>query len=410
MNNRLKAAFIGLYLSYSGAVFAESELLTYIVQRMALMHDVAAYKWIHHKPVEDLKRETVVVDLAVQNALRQGISTDSSSHFFELQILAAKEIQNYWLSAWRKDKPPSTAPDLNAQIRPQLLYLGNEIIQHLHEAEQITLEEFNSSINIQGLGAATKQKLYKALRAIQYYPDRLTQILASKQLRIGTTGDYAPFSSYQKSTDTFTGIDIQLAKNLAKSLGVEAVFVHTSWPNLLQDLLEGRYDIAMSGVSRTLARQRTGYFSRAYYSGGKTPIVRCQDITKYNTLDKIDRKNVRLIVNPGGTNQMFIDARIQHAKIRLYPDNRSIFHQIIHFKADVMITDRIEVDYQSALHSGLCAAMQGNLSYQEKAFLMPQDSAWKNYVDTWLDLRTSSGMIAKLFKNVPAKKHARKTL
>ena len=62
-----------------------------------------------------------------------------------------------------------------------------------------------------------------------------------------------------------------------------------------------------------------------------------------------------------------------------------------------MITDRVEVQLQSARHPELCGTMIGNLNRQQKAYLLPQDAVWKEYVDTWLKQRLDDGIIAAAF-------------
>ncbi len=158
----------------------------------------------------------------------------------------------------------------------------------------------------------------------------------------------------------------------------------------------------MSGVSLTEARQLVGNFSHPYHIGGKTPIARCEDKDLFGSLAAIDSESVTLIVNPGGTNQKFVDAHIHRATKKVHQDNRSIFKQIIDHSADVMITDRIEVQVQTALHPKLCATMTDNLSYQEKAYLMPIDEELTNAVNLWLDNAKANGTILSAFeKNIP---------
>ncbi|MBV1907471.1 MAG: gamma subclass chorismate mutase AroQ [Pseudomonadales bacterium] len=405
ITRNLLAILLGLTLSWLATTChakTTSGLILTINQRLGLMQEVAAYKWINNKPIEDLAREAIVLDAAVNTALNYGIHPGSSKQFFKLQISAAKEVQNYWFSVWQSANPPALAPDLINDIRPKLLVLGDELVTHLPGAGDIREIDFVGNIDVEGLSLQSKIDIHQALKQIRTYSSRLEQVLATGILRIGTTGDYPPFSLRHsvKGERTFSGIDIQLGKDLAQSLGVEAIFVQTSWPTLMKDLEKGKYDIAMSGISRSLSRQARGYFSKAYLSSGKTPIVRCEDMPKFNSLSKIDNPTTRLIVNPGGTNQRFVDAKIHSAEIIVFEDNRKIFLEIINHNADVMITDRLEVEHQSALHPELCAAMKSNLSYLEKAFLMPQDSPLKNYVDTWLDLRISEGLINKLFNKM----------
>src|SRR5258708_5154484 len=88
-------------------------------------------------------------------------------------------------------------------------------------------------------------------------PSRLDLVIAQKALRIGTTGDYKPFSFLNPETKAFEGIDIDMARALAASLGAEPRFVQTAWPTLMADAAADKFDIAMGGISVTLERQKT---------------------------------------------------------------------------------------------------------------------------------------------------------
>ena len=94
-------------------------------------------------------------------------------------------------------------------------------------------------------------------------PSRLDDILARHTLRVCTTGDYKPYS-FLRADGQFEGIDIDLAERLAKSLGVKAEYVKTSWSNLMNDFV-AKCDIAVGGVSTTLERQKRAFFTRAVY-------------------------------------------------------------------------------------------------------------------------------------------------
>jgi len=214
---------------------------------------------------------------------------------------------------------------------------------------------------------------------------RLDTVIAQKLLRIGTTGDYKPFSFLNSETNAFEGIDIDMARSLAGALGAEPRFVQTTWPTLMADIAADKFDIAMGGISVTLERQKTVWFSSPYLSSGKTPIARCADQARFQTLADIDRAGVRLIVNPGGTNERFARANIKQAAIALFDDNRTIFDQILDGHADVMITDAIETVLQQKLHPGLCAIHPDRpFNASELAYLLPRDLPFKLFVDQWL--------------------------
>ncbi|VFT23687.1 cyclohexadienyl dehydratase [Pseudomonas aeruginosa] len=69
----------------------------------------------------------------------------------------------------------------------------------------------------------------------------------------------------------------------------------------MRDFADDRFDIAMSGISINLERQRQAYFSIPYLRDGKTPITLCREEARFQTLEQIDQPGVTAIVNPGGT-------------------------------------------------------------------------------------------------------------
>ena len=225
---------------------------------------------------------------------------------------------------------------------------------------------------------------------------RLDDILAHGVLRVGTTGDYKPFSQRVGGGNNFVGLDIALAGDLARSLGVKLQVVPTTWTTLMADFADGRFDVAMGGISISLERQKKAYFSIPYLRDGKTPIARCDEASKYQALGDIDKPGVRLIVNPGGTNERFARAHAPHAKLIVHPDNVTIFDRLVAGDADVMITDAIEARLQQRLHPKLCALHpDAPFDFSEKAVLLPRDDVLKAYVDQWLHQAIESGAFAR---------------
>ena len=225
---------------------------------------------------------------------------------------------------------------------------------------------------------------------------RLDDISARGVLRVGTTGDYKPFSFRIGRSNNFIGSDIELAASLAQALNVKLQLVSTSWPSLMQDFSAGKFDLVISGVSITAERQKVAQFSIPYLNDGKTPIARCENSARFQTLAQIDQADVRLIVNPGGTNERFAKANAPHAQLTVYPDNVSIFDQIVNQQADLMITDAIETKLQQHLHPELCAIHpEAPFDHSEKAILLPRDAQLQTVINLWLQLSIANGSVQK---------------
>jgi cyclohexadienyl dehydratase len=228
---------------------------------------------------------------------------------------------------------------------------------------------------------------------------RLDEIVKRGSLRVGLTGDYLPFSSFDKATSTFRGFDVDMAEALGKALGVKIDYVHTAWPQLPRDFEADKFDIAMGGISITLDRQKKGFFSTPIMREGKTPIARCADADKYQTLAEIDKPSTRVIVNPGGTNERFAKANIRSAEIKTYNDNVTIFEEIAKGNADLMMTDASETRYQQKLHPGVLCAVHPDkpFDFAEKAYWLQRDPALKAFVDQWLHMAFEDGSYRKIY-------------
>lgn len=220
----------------------------------------------------------------------------------------------------------------------------------------------------------------------------LETIRKTGSLRIGVTGDYLPYS-FRDAGGRLSGADVEMGKDLAATLGVRAEFVPTTWKTLLDDFKAGKFDILAGGVTVTPERAEAGDFSISPDHDGKRPIVRCADKDKFVSIEVIDRPGVRVVVNPGGTNERFARDHFQRADIALWPDNRTIFERIAGNEADVMVTDGIEVTLQSVRHPGvLCpAAVAEPFTHFDKAYLLRRDPALKRAVDEWMEEAIASG-------------------
>ncbi|OHX12198.1 transporter substrate-binding domain-containing protein [Chromobacterium sphagni] len=227
--------------------------------------------------------------------------------------------------------------------------------------------------------------------------DQLDNILQRGELRVGTTGDYLPFSGKDPASGRYQGLDIDLAEDLARALGVRLRLVPTSWPALMRDQAADKFDIAMSGISVSLERQKRALYSIPYLNDGKTPIARCENQRRFQTLAQINQPGVKLAVNPGGTNERFARTNLPQAELTVFPDNTRIFQQIIDGKADLMVTDAVETRYQQKLHPALCAIHpERPFDFSQKAYLLPNDWRWKAWVDQWLSQRLQDGGFARL--------------
>ena len=223
----------------------------------------------------------------------------------------------------------------------------------------------------------------------------LDHIHATGELRVGTTGDYKPFS-FRNPDGSYVGADLEMAHRLAERLGVRVVFVPTIWAQMEADYTAGKFDIAMGGVSILPARLAKGPFARAMDVDGKRPIARCADKTRFTSIAAIDQPNVRVVVNPGASNEVFARANFPHAQLSVHADNATVFDEIVAGRADVMVTDGVEVDHQSMIHHELCpAAVPAPFTEVKKAYWVQPDADLLRAVNAFVDAELANGQWRK---------------
>ena len=227
---------------------------------------------------------------------------------------------------------------------------------------------------------------------------KLATIRSSETLRVGTTGDFVPFSYRRDESGALHGVDIAFARKLAADLGVKVEFVQTTWPGLMDDLLAGKFDIGMSGITITPERLSVAFFSLPIMASGKVAITRDENAHRFRTIPDINQAGIRVIVNPGGTNEAFAREHFPRATIVLNEDNLTVFDKIIADVADVMVTDAVEAAVQAVIHPGLeVTNREAPFNSFEFGLLMPRDHEWKGYVDTWLEDQTVDQTYQNLF-------------
>ncbi len=156
-------------------------------------------------------------------------------------------------------------------------------------------------------------------------------------LRIGTSGDYAPFSKDGQ------GFDVDVATLWAAELGRPIEWVPFRWPELAQREAHGDFDVAMSGVTWRADRDVHGWLSLAIGQGGPCWI------------GPPEPKSVA--VNRGGVLEGFARARFPQARIVAVDDNVSLPTLLADGQVEAIVTDSFEIaHFRRPGDTSLCVA------------------------------------------------------
>jgi chorismate mutase len=156
------------------------ELIDAAAYRLSIADQVALTKWDSRKPVEDLPREKVVIDKAVEQATSHGLSTGRTADVFADQIEANKLVQYELLALWERvgNAPADPRPDLVRDIRPRLDVLQGRLINGLIETSTLAARADCPRVVANSVGIYINSKRLDTVHAIAL--DRATARFCEK--------------------------------------------------------------------------------------------------------------------------------------------------------------------------------------------------------------------------------------
>lgn len=201
-------------------------------------------------------------------------------------------------------------------------------------------------------------------------------------LRVGTSGDYPPFS-VRADDGTWDGFDVAVARAYARDRGKRLVVIPFRWPELEAALVRGAFDVAMSGITVRADRLRTGRFTAAVAR------VRAVLVTRPGI------GAVRVVaVNRGGHLEGLARERLSDVVLLPTDDNRGLLGRLRAGLVDAVVTDTAEAG--AALAAGELV-VRAVLAQDRKAYwLAPTSGVLQADLDGWLLARERDGTLAAL--------------
>ncbi len=95
---------------------------------------------------------------------------------------------------------------------------------------------------------------------------------AQPVLRVGVCANSPPIIF--KQAGDYAGVEAELARGLGDALGMNIQFVDCPWNELIPALLDGKFDIIMSGMTITEQRSVRIAFTSPYLTAGQMCLVR----------------------------------------------------------------------------------------------------------------------------------------
>ncbi|MCP3950926.1 MAG: transporter substrate-binding domain-containing protein [Desulfobacterales bacterium] len=166
----------------------------------------------------------------------------------------------------------------------------------------------------------------------------LEQITKRGQLRVGFEAGYLPFEMADKK-GRFIGFDIDMAKEMAKAMGVKFVPVNTAWDGIIPALITKKFDIIMSGMTATQERNLKINFADPYIIVGQTIMLNKKNKGKVTSYKDLNNPKYTITSKLGTTGEQAIKRLIPKAKYKSFESESEAALEVLNGKADATIYD-----------------------------------------------------------------------
>lgn len=166
----------------------------------------------------------------------------------------------------------------------------------------------------------------------------LARIQSTGQVRVCIWPDYYGISLRDPRTQQLTGIDIDLAHELARDLGASVQFVDSSFARLIPDVLEKRCDVAMFAIGIIPQRQQVLRFTQPYLASDVMAIT-TRSNRKIRTWADIDQPGIVVAVAKGTLHEPLMRERLKNAELIAPATPHAREQEVLSGRADVFITD-----------------------------------------------------------------------
>lgn len=224
----------------------------------------------------------------------------------------------------------------------------------------------------------------------------LTDIQDKGTIVVGIDDSFPPMGFVGEDGE-LTGFDVELARLVAKRLGVEAKIQPINWDSKELELKSGKIDVIWNGYTITADRVKEVEFTKPYLQNQQVLVV-AQD-SPYKTKADLEGKIVGAQVESSGLEALQADSELSAtvADIPEYDDYLMALLDLGTSRLDAVAVDKVVADYTMTKDPGKYRVLDGSLSDEYYGIGCAKGAvALREAIDKALDELYEDGSIDKL--------------
>ena len=233
--------------------------------------------------------------------------------------------------------------------------------------------------------------------------DTLDRIVSTKVLRVGMNPGYAPFEMIDVDGGMI-GFDCDVARYLAGQMGngVKVEFVKSDWDPIIANLNAGKFDVIMSGMTRTPERALRVGFTDPYFETGQALLVNKAKHKPSPGLSwkDFDKPGIVVSTRLGTTGEIVARKLFHKATIKTLENESDAAMEVDAGRADVMVYDQpyVAIRTQESPERTFAILTPFTKEYLAMA-VRPDDTRLRDWLNLTIFELKASGTYDSLYQN-----------
>ena len=226
----------------------------------------------------------------------------------------------------------------------------------------------------------------------------LESIVKAGKLRVGFESGYLPFEMTNVK-GKFMGFDVDMAKQLAKSMNVKLELVNTAWDGILPSLITDKFDIVISGMTVTQERNLAVNFSDPYIVVGQAILLNKKHEGKILTYRDLNDPKFVVVSKLGTTGEQAVKRMIPRATYKSFEVESEGAMEVIQSNADAMVYDLPYIELMQAEHGkGKTVSLNKPFTFEPLAMAVRKgDPDFLNFLNNFIRQYKNDGRWQKSY-------------
>ena len=207
---------------------------------------------------------------------------------------------------------------------------------------------------------------------------------------------FVPWAMKDK-TGKLVGFEIDVARQLAKDMGVKVQFVPTRWAGIIPSLLTGKFDIIIGGMSVRPDRNLKVNFSIPYDYAGQALVASKTLAAGFSRLEDFNRPDVVIAARLGSTAAVAAKKFMPRAQKLLFDDESQVIQEVLNTRAHAAVASAPLPAFQALKYPDrLFLPIRGTFTKEPIAFAVRKgDFDSVNFLNNWIRFTRAGGWLAE---------------